>query len=306
MKRKKLCTLLCAEAVLCILLSVLQTVSPNVFPALAAFPFAQLGMGLRSLSLSGSAGNILAIVLYVLVCLLPSAMLLPLKQKGPLKPEDALLPATTLCLFPVLWLMVNPGHMPVAGSEAVFCSVIWSLPAAWLVLRTLRSLFSADRNQLVLWFSRILAVAAMLYVFEICGVLLPALREQLASMDAGYADTELHFTVIRYLADALPSLLSILLIFRTMDLMEAVRSDSETIPDLAQALSRFCGILLSVSVLVPVFLNVIQLLLQEYLLNIAFTVVLPVYELVLMLGILLLTRYLAENKQLRDDNNLFI
>ncbi len=42
-----------------------------LYSYLITFPFEQLGMGLRKLSLSGSAGNTAAIIAYILICLVP-------------------------------------------------------------------------------------------------------------------------------------------------------------------------------------------------------------------------------------------
>ena len=57
---------------------------------LATMPFTLLGQGLRVLSLSGPAGNIAAIVIYVTVCLLPLVLILRKKKE---KEEQARLEA---------------------------------------------------------------------------------------------------------------------------------------------------------------------------------------------------------------------
>ena len=77
--------------------------------SLAAFPFAQIGLGLRWLSLSGAVGNGLAIGLYVLLSLIPLIALGVIWRRGKLRQADALLAVLSALLFWVLYLMVNPG-----------------------------------------------------------------------------------------------------------------------------------------------------------------------------------------------------
>jgi len=49
--------------------------------SILAFPFAQIGLMLRVLSLSGGIGNIIAVILYTIVCLLPMAALFFIRHK---------------------------------------------------------------------------------------------------------------------------------------------------------------------------------------------------------------------------------
>ena len=68
MKNKLMTAALGAEAALCVLLCA----QGGSVEAVLSFPLAPIGNWLRRLSLSGGAGNALAIVLYVLICLLPA------------------------------------------------------------------------------------------------------------------------------------------------------------------------------------------------------------------------------------------
>lgn len=125
---------------------------PGIFTAVAAFPFEQLGLGLRALSLSGGAGNAAALVLYGAVCLLPAGALLLIQRRRALCPEDALLPVLSAALFPVLYWMINPGLLgqfygsaegqPVA--KAVLGIIVYSVLLGYVLLRMLRRFFTAD------------------------------------------------------------------------------------------------------------------------------------------------------------------
>ena len=62
MKERHLFTLLSVEAAACVLFCILQRSLSGLFSTLIAFPFEQIGAGLRVLSLSGAVGNVIAII----------------------------------------------------------------------------------------------------------------------------------------------------------------------------------------------------------------------------------------------------
>ena len=74
MKERHLFTLLSVEAAACVLFCILQRSLSGLFSTLIAFPFEQIGAGLRVLSLSGAVGNVVAIILYMLLGLIPSCI----------------------------------------------------------------------------------------------------------------------------------------------------------------------------------------------------------------------------------------
>ena len=75
MKERHLFTLLSVEAAACALFCILQRSLSGLFSTLIAFPFEQIGAGLRVLSLSGAVGNVVAIILYMLLGLIPAGIL---------------------------------------------------------------------------------------------------------------------------------------------------------------------------------------------------------------------------------------
>ena len=107
--RKVFLGFLAAEAVVCIVFAIVQTSFAGAFSAVTAFPFEQIGRGLRTLSLSGGPGNVVAVAIYTAVSLSPAAALLIIRKKRKMLPEDGLLILLSVSLFTVLYLMVNPG-----------------------------------------------------------------------------------------------------------------------------------------------------------------------------------------------------
>ena len=97
MARKIYACLLAAEVVICIALSVLFTTRSTGLSSLITFPFEQIGIGLRALSLSSGIGNVFAIVLFVSICLIPAALLFLILRNRRLHPEDWLLGFLCAC-----------------------------------------------------------------------------------------------------------------------------------------------------------------------------------------------------------------
>ena len=74
MKERRWIAAFAAEGVLCAGLTLLLNGSAAADAGLMAFPFAQIGAGLRALSLMGGVRNVLAIMLYAAVSLLRYAL----------------------------------------------------------------------------------------------------------------------------------------------------------------------------------------------------------------------------------------
>ena len=63
---------------------------------------------------------------------------------------------------------------------------------------------------------------------------------------------------------------------------------------------------LGLTILVTVVLNLLQLVCMGSLYTVHITVLLPVLSIVFVLAVLLLTQLMGENRQLKEDNDLFI
>ncbi len=109
MKNNWLKILLLTEASLCIVLSNAQASFAGFFTTTMAFPFEQIGLILRRLSLSGTAGNIAAVLIYATFCLTPVFILFLRRKKRGFFTEDLLLALLSAVLFVVLYYMINPG-----------------------------------------------------------------------------------------------------------------------------------------------------------------------------------------------------
>lgn len=312
MKRKRMTAFLAAEAAVLAALTILQAAFSRWFAAAAAFPFEQIGLLLRWMSLSGGAGNVIAIVLYVLLSLLPLLAGLRQLRRDPAA-DNWLLVLISGCLFGVLYLMVNPGMLPIPLGEtvgkAVLGGTIYSLLAAWLVLRIVRQARAAEQPQLMQVFRILLVGLACVFVAEAAagelGTLLASVKQLRETNTDGGIGLTCAVLTLGWAVDALPCVLNVGVLYAALDLLEAQRYSEDAVAA-AELLARRSSRMLAVVVLANGGFNLLQLLLAARLRQLSSVVLVPVFDVAFALAMLLLARLMRENKQLKDDNDLFV
>ncbi len=322
MKRKVFLGFLGCEALFCVLLVFTHQMLPNVFTAAMAFPFEQIGKGLRMLSLSGNTGNVLAIILYSAICLLPLVALQFIRKKRKLTHEDSFLAILSVVLFAVLYLMINPGLMgtylgEAAGQsigKAILGSITYSIILGYAILRILRLSFAADTGKLQKYLAILLCVLNILFVYIAFGTCFGDLMDSIEALRTTNTGNE-HilgisyvFLALRYIVNALPYVLDILVAFTAFALLKELTADrySDAAVITAGQLSRICGLALKIIVTANVGFNLMQLALMKMLLVVNTSVQIPLMSIVFVLAALLLAQYIKENKMLKDDNDMFI
>ena len=322
MKRRTFLILLGIEAVLCVVLSIIQVSFSGMFTAAMAFPFEQLGIALRGLSLPGGIGNIAAIVIYTAVSLIPAAGYLILAKKRKLHSEDGLLILLSAVLFAVLYLMINPGVIntffgkvsELALSKAILGGTVYSVLCGYLILRVLNLCFGSGTEKLQKYMTILLRLLNALFVYVIFGACFSNLLDSITALRAGNTGNEhllgasYAFLVLQYAADALPYIFNVLVVFTGLRLLGEMQADrySDESVEAAVKLSRLCGTALAATVLTNIAFNLLQVLFARLLMVINSSLQIPIPSVVFVLAVLLLSRFIAESKQLKDDNDMFI
>lgn len=326
MKRKTFCIFLGCEAVLCLLLYLTRVSMPGIFTAIITFPFEQIGIALRKLSLSGSIGNVFSIVLYIAISLVPILVLFIFKKRRSLNLEDSLLVVLSALFFVVIYLMINPGMLgknlgggagQVVGhvvDKALLGGVAYSVLLGYIILRILRFFFAADTNRLQKYLAALLCVLNILFVYLAFGAQFGNLMNSIEVLRAGNTLNEHSlgmsyvFLVLQYIVNALPNVLNVLVVFAGLNLLDELASDrySEATVASATILSRLCGLALTITVVSGIGFNLLQLMFINRLKVVNSTVQIPLLSIAFVLTALLLAQYIRESKQLKDDNDMFI
>lgn len=176
--RKRLVWILTAEAGLCLLLAAFSRgLSSENFASLTAFPFRQIGLGLRLLSLSGNAGNTAAILLYAGLCLSPTVYFLLRLKNGRARGEDGLLLLGSVLLFAVIYWMINPGDLSWNYGAAELSPFIqpflgvtvYSVAAGYGILRALRVLAASEAPRVLSYLKILLTLICAGNIFGVFG-----------------------------------------------------------------------------------------------------------------------------------------
>lgn len=322
MKRKVFWGLLGIEAAICVLLRIMQASLASVFSTAMAFPFEQIGLLLRALSLSGGLGNAVAIAIYTAASLSPAALLFILRKKRKLYAEDGLLGLLSAVLFAVLYLMINPGIIgammggaagqPIA--KAVLGGMAYSVLCGYLVLRALRLFFHGGVDKLARYMAVMLGLLGVIFVYLAFGAYFGGLLDSITALQTGNVGNEhllgasYAFLILQFMVDALPYALDILVVFAALGLLDELRTDRYSAEAVAATgrMSRLCTAALAVTVISSTSFNLLQLFFVKSLMVMNISVRIPVLSITFVLAALLLTRFIAENKQLKDDNDMFI
>lgn len=324
MRQKKLIYILVAEAIALLAFHLLQLSFSGIFSSIAAFPFEQIGWGLRKLSLSGTVGNILAIILYMFISLLPVFLLILLRKKQKACRLDNVLAGMSVLLFVVIYYMINPGlfRINVPGTAKWAMGVtFYSVLSGYLIIRILKDYTDADTQKLQRGLKLLLFFLTVIFIYAICGQNMEAL---LASIQKVQGDNSAFtvrqlpvtaeliptyfFLVLHYLVSILPYLFDIGVVFlsiRTLEFLEADRYSEESV-NAVKRLADFCVRALGIIVTADVIFNLLQLIFCGYLYQTDYIIVIPVLSVVFVLAALLFSRYIQEDQKLKQYNDLFI
>lgn len=294
------------------------------------FPFEPIGLGLRTLSLSGVYGNILAIFLYCILCGSPVFYLLYRKKKQRVIKEDCILAILSICLFAGIFLFINPGYIryisvPNMASDNYLIAIgstLWSLLICYITLRILHDVEQKESINLLQALHALLIVIIIFTVINILGIRLFSLITEIQQFARQNTDMlqELSITedtnltptyiwlIVKYGLDNIPSLLLLWTIHLSMKLIRTLQNDSfsEEAVILSEKLGIRCkNVVIAISLLV-VITNVLQILFSRLLLNSQYQILIPIDSLILVFIILLLSRKISENRTLKVDNDSFI
>lgn len=322
MRSKRFAIVLVLEVILCITYLILKTIVPGWFTVATAFPFEQVGNLLRALSLVNAIGNVIAIVLYVAICLIPTGMYLYLRKRGKAGKMDLFLPVISAVLFFVIYYIINPGLFVVmvpGTSKMMLGMLFYSVFCCYLVLKILEKCLKADANWLEKGLHIILYLIIMMLIFEIImgcfgeisAAYQKAQTENSASeffFDASDLTMTYIFLALQSIVRAIPFALDILIIFGGMNLLDAMKKDmySEESVMAAEKLATTCIRSLVATMLSGLALNVLQVLLRNQIHYVNLVITVPIFSIMFALMVLLLAKYIRETQKVKRELDMFI
>ena len=290
-----------------------------------AFPFAQIGLALRWLSLSGQAGNVVAIILYVLLSLSPLVLLFLLYKQRKMIKVDALLVLLSGALFPLLYLFINPRlihnlgtpgalSLPTEFAMGMAGSVLHSITLTYLVLRLLHALFQSNGKQLIRYMKVFLVAGINISVFFVFGLAFRHLWNRFAGFRSGehwngQSLTGNHlFSIIEFGMGVMPILLTIWVTVIVLEMLTSFEKGyyTDQSVELATCLVKRCKTAIAVVILLQLAFNLSQFFLFPWIDHVNFLITIPLYSVVFLVLILLIARFIEEGKKLKEEQELFV
>lgn len=310
------------EIAICILLVIYSFYNSIGFMDVISFPFVQIAYILRALSLNGGVVNMLAIALYVLICLVPVIMLLLKFRKETFKTEDSLLVLLSFMLFVAIYYLINPGLMP--GTFALrgltnsgifnLCSMLYITIISYLVLWLIRKFDNTDTDVLLKYLGVLVFIIIGLYLLNLFAFTpiniiadIRSLREVNTMSGINFTLTDI-FIVFNNIVKIIPDIYLVLILIVGTNLIDILKTDkfSDEASTIIKQIEGYCRKGLLYSTIATFAVNLIQILLSRSLLSTDINVDIPLFSLILLLLIMLVSRYFAESRRMKEEMDLFI
>ncbi len=292
---------------------------------LLTLPIDLLGKGLGWLSLESFFGNLLAIVLYTILSILPMIYLFLRKRKNKLNKTDYLLPVISFYCFYMLYHFINPGLLLQRIPEALadpsmlpliklsYAIIFYTFLISYLLLRMLDHLRTDNtedkRNFLCRKLQIILVFIMILYTFVVCYFYtFEMFTDFMKYYSPNKAILPCTFVIISYLLDALPILFTVFILYDAIQLLSAIK-DAHFQEGESLAANQL-GFISKRTVIITIFCditrNLLPFLLSKQLSDTNYTLRISLIPLVIAFVTMILSGYFKESKELYDDNEMII
>lgn len=272
------------------------------WPGLIELPF-KLPCGyfvdlLWDISKTGAVWRILAIILYVLVCLVPAGALFLISRRRRPWREDWLLALLSV----VLLLLVGRALDRNWTIYSAFAQMgLLAVLVTWLALRLLRYFSVSDDRRLVRLVRIVVVLIGMLFAalagvsaFAVIASLLERLTIPALAEGAGSV------------ASSGITVYGCLLGLRLVDSLGEGGELTDDTVDLARGFYRYSVRAASAILLISLAANLVKLVFVRVSSSTDVSVNFPVFQLLFCLAALIVSRFIAAHKRLRDDNDLFV
>ncbi len=285
-------------------------------------PFELIGKGLRILSLSSAAGNVIAIIVYAAISMIPATYVMYQRKIGRKHKEDILLIAFTGLLFYSLYMFINPGlmyqRMPESFSmdqtslvamKIIYAFIIYSVLIMWLIMKAIRFLGDNSRKN---WKSRLYfemkaLIAALASYYTI--LITYAKTFEVLHRGGNKLQNISSAQYVKSVLQLLPIAFTVLLFINIIHVVKAIEDHKEEQQMMTVArLASVAKVTAVVTVISDFILNFYQFLLGATLqnVNVTFAPDVSMEPLIIAFGALIFHEYFKRTKQLKEENDQFI
>ena len=270
---------------------------------LLVFPLLVLAKFLRTISLSSTSGNIIALIIFGLVAISPLLVLAWFYFRKKLIKTDLLLIVLSLAIGLSLYYLINPSNGLTFTSYYALSPLVESILFAYVILRIISKLRQSDLKTITRY-SRYLIIAFMIsFAFTAYFVLLYSFKSA-ASQDALTGFIEF----LKALINAITYGLISYILKKIADLCLLYEKDQyhQDLPILLKKINQLLTKTLIIIPLAQVFLHLLYVILGVNISNVESSISFPFLILVFLLIGLFIMRLFEDLLTLKDDNDLMI
>lgn len=319
MNTSKIKNILGITSILSLLLSFIMLFILKVESSLyiMSYPFDLMGNGLRKLSLSSTVGNIIALLIYILICLIPVLIYLYKYKKETNKEVDVILIGLSAYLFYAIYQFINPmelysllpeefygsGGFISAGKLSV-SMMFYIIVISYLILLSLTSLSVEERVNNKKALKSLQIIFVLLLVSDIVLIFYFGMFDLLSKLNkSGFL-----FYIMKYILSVAPMIMSMIVMFVGIKLINDFRENQygEDVVEGIKNIYEYSKTTVHLSVVSSLLINGMQLLLSSAINDVNMFLNIPFVPLIVAFVGIILCRYFKESKDLYDDNNTII
>jgi uncharacterized membrane protein len=324
---KKILVALLIEGIAAIALSLFMKYYIGMEEAilLLYIPFDLIGKGLRCLSLQSSIGNILALIIYALLCLTPIFWLVFRKLRKQLNNSDILLPIISIYSFYMLFLFVNPNlmyrHVPELFMDESALSIVrlslaiifFTLVIGYLIIRMLTTLSQEKEENRMIFLCRrlqvLLYIISILYTFLLGYFSTFELFSQIdqRSFTTGTQMNQV-YVLLSFVLKTVPVLFTIVTLVSGIVLLTTIstKHKQEEEVEAAKRMGMFSRRTAFLTVGCNIALNLFQLVFSSQLNDTSIVLNVSLAPLVISISAMILSGFFKETKELYEENEMII
>ncbi|MBE5958743.1 MAG: hypothetical protein E7254_07780 [Lachnospiraceae bacterium] len=318
----KLFFVLLIEALACMIIAIknFKDVESDMFYILIS-PVNGLIKLLRNMSLSGDVGNFIAIAIYVVIGLIPIAVMTFLIAKKKMGIEDCLLIVISVMTFATVYWGINPSMMPdiskvndVATELSVFVTTLISMIFAYCIIKIVRMIDGVKGDKIYSVLRGSCVAVMVIAVFEIFGMNLLQLLKLFFEQKSHSLNspqeviTTRSFLIMRYIVQQISYIYLIVIAKIGWSVIPKMResvANKEVVAHLMK-LTAVNRTYLIFAVLAQVAFNLTQLTAGKNNNIMDIQATFPIGTIILASILMILARLIKENTKLKKENELFI
>ena len=310
MNRKKFVCTTIIFLLLGIFCSQLASITSSSVTEIIAFPFSLIAKVLRNLSLKNEVGNIIAIVLYCVISCIPVLLYIFLKKRSKL---DLYLPILSCELFIILYLLINPQAIQIPFLSWTLDIFMTTNILSYISLKVIKIAKEADKNILSLYFAYALRFIVIAFIF--IGIFMNILsytNEIQPILQPTYISKYKQYTcfilLLEHLVFAIPYIFNAYITNECSLSLQKLSKQAydETLKNDIHKITNITYFSIITIIITNLILQMLRILFLSKITDINVALEFPFFSIIFLLTILLLSKLISENIDLKKDNDLFI